>query len=97
MRKANYSWCITGKFICITDLGGICPSVTNMAESVINEIDKQLLLLDSSIEDYRVIYMNSDGQVDGLRTKNCEFAGFVDLGATTFIEGMAELNNYSPI
>lgn len=72
MKQAN--WRIrqkTDEVVIIEDLGpwDKYPSVTNVAESVVEELAPNL-------KGRKLLYYDSDGQIDELLVKDGKFAGF---------------------
>ena len=64
MSKSNYSYVISEEVLCITDHNGP-KSVTNNAENVLDEIEKNLKANNISMPD-TIIYSDSNGDYDGL-------------------------------
>ena len=81
--KSNYNMRTDGPFILITDENRGNMSVTNNVEEVIEAIQEQLGD-DNPIDDFHIIYKDSMGVVDGIKTSNGKFAGFIHIGAKNF-------------
>ena len=64
--------------VCIMDLGDTAPSVTNRAGDVIRAVSENY-----DLSAHRVIYADSTGRWDGLRTLDDVFAGVVPIDAAT--------------
>lgn len=78
--KSSFSVRTEGPYIMITDEDrGM--SVTNDIENVIESVDEQL---GHPIDEFYIIYKDSQGTVDGVQTKNGKFARFYTIGARNF-------------
>lgn len=76
MIRARYTAEMVGRtIIAIVDLG-TGKSVTNDAERVVRDLAERGF----PVRVARIVYRDSDGIWDGIRTKDGEFAGFVPLG-----------------
>jgi hypothetical protein len=82
MARSKYNYIIDGNFIFITDLNG-AMSVTNDIENVLSEISKDL---NTSMDNFKIVYQDSYGDIDGIKTINGSFKGFYFIGAKTFYE-----------
>lgn len=81
MKKANYTYQVDGDILFIEDNGGIAPSVTNAIESVLTDIEEELK---TSISNYKVIYRDSEGTIDGVMTKDGFFTNFYHIGEDNY-------------
>jgi hypothetical protein len=64
--KSDYTYKIDGTVLFIEDRDLGRMSVTNNIENVLEEISKEL---GTSIQNYQVIYRDSDGNIDGVITQ----------------------------
>ena len=73
MHRSNYTYKIGSNYLFITDLNIGGKSVTNDIENVLDDISKELNI---SLDNFKILYMESDGVVDGILTSNGEFKDF---------------------
>ena len=87
-NKPDFTYRAASGVIIITDLNKGGMSVTNGIDMVLGQIkmDKQTLNLDS----VPIIYYDSDGSLDMIRTSENAFAGFVHLGCETEAKAIAK-------
>lgn len=80
MKKSNFTYTIDGRVLFIEDsnMGGM--SVTNDVENVIEEMNTLLSAMGTSVKDFDVIYRDSDGMIDGIKTKDGKFHDFYFIG-----------------
>ena len=80
----DYQEMIEGDIIFIKDLDKGGPSVTNQIEDVVKTIAISIHnQLGIPLRNFRLVYMDSSGRIDGIRTSNNRFAGFYSIGAQT--------------
>jgi len=79
--KSDYTYKIDGTVLFIEDRDLGRMSVTNNIENVLEEISKEL---GTSIQNYQVIYRDSDGNIDGVITQGGKFDKFYHIGETDF-------------
>ncbi len=80
--KANFSWTIVDDVIVITDLyneQNPTMSVTNDIEQVVRCLFQQF----PTLEDYSVIYRDTEGCYDQIIIRNNAFFGFIGLAVTS--------------
>lgn len=82
--KSNFTYKIEGNILFIEDLNLGGKSVTNDIENVIESIGNELRPTDISINDLKVMYRDSDGTIDGIKTKSGSFEGFYFIGETEY-------------
>lgn len=91
MTKSDYEVEVFEQFICIRDLNMGGMSVTNNIESVVKEIAVKVYKeLGQPLRCFKLLYMDSEKTVDGIRTCDNRFHSFYGLGMKTFRE--ASLN-----
>lgn len=78
--KSNYTYTIDGNVIFIEDLDG-AMSVTNNVENVLQEISKEM---ESPISNFKVIYRDTDGNIDGISTEDGKFKDFYPIGERSY-------------
>ena len=84
--KSSYTAKQEGPFIFITDHDrGM--SVTNNVENVLAEVEEEA---GYPIGEFKVIYKDTMGQIDGIQTKENKFHDFYRIGAKTFEEAKAK-------
>lgn len=83
MFRSKYSYQIDSGYLFITDLNGD-KSVTNDIEEVLAELTDTLK---TSMDNYKILYSDSIGVVDGVKTENGLFKDFVILNAHNFYHG----------
>lgn len=89
MTRSDFSYKIVDDiFICIVDEYAGRMSVTNDIENVIKYISTTL---NKSIDNYKVIYKDTEGIIDGINTLNGEFKTFYHIGASTFNEAIEKI------
>ncbi len=89
--RSSYTWGIDGDYVVIIDQGG-SVSVTNDVEAVIADLVTQGIDVDSK----RVVYRDSTGTWDGMRTSNGQFRGFRILGSPSLMAARAKWNQAPP-
>ena len=77
MKRSNYKYTIDGNIIFIEDLNLGSISVTNDIENVISDISKEM---NTSMDNFKVIYKDSDGVIDGIVTDKGMFDKFYYIG-----------------
>ena len=80
--RSDYQYKVIQHFILIIDLNLGRMSVTNDAENVIAEIVREGFLVDNKY----VMYRDSEGNYDRIRTKNERFSGFGPIQPSDIIE-----------
>jgi len=88
MAKSKSSYMVKqeGPFVFITDYDkGM--SVTNNIENVLAEIESDL---GHPIGEFKVIYKDTMGQIDGVQTKEGKFHEFYHIGTKTFEEAKSK-------
>jgi len=90
MRKSDYTYRIDGNILFIEDENRGNMSVTNNIENVLDEIAKEL---NTSMQNYRVVYRDSDGNIDGVSIKDGQFLNFYYIGETDFYAAKLKIKN----
>jgi len=72
MSKSKYTYQVDGNVLFIEDLDS-GMTVTNNIENVLEEISEDL---GTSMQNYDVIYRDTDGLIDGVTTKDGKFEDF---------------------
>ena len=71
--KSDYQYQIDGRVLFIMDLDCGRKSVTNDIENVLADITEKE---NTSMDNFDIIYRDSDGNIDGVYTKNGEYSSF---------------------
>lgn len=85
MNKADFTYKIENGFIIIIDLDLGNMSVTNDIENVLakikfNEEKKRKWFGEFNLDNYSIIYKDSNGIYDTVCTKDSKYAGFYSIG-----------------
>jgi hypothetical protein len=93
MNRANYKWGRKLGVVWIQDLDNDdnAPSVTNDVERVIAD----LVQLGVTPESQPIVYVDSMGRWDRIRTRGGRFLSFEYLGAATLSEAVSRLDDGS--
>lgn len=67
--RARFTWGVDGSILWLKDAGSDCRSLTNDMANCLVEIFRYLPH-DTSLTDYHIIYLDSDGQWDGVAITN---------------------------
>ena len=81
--KASFTYTIDGQILFIED-SNVGMSVTNDVENVIEEMNTLFNEMGSTIDDFNVIYRDSRGFIDGIKTKDCKFHDFYFIGEMNY-------------
>jgi hypothetical protein len=85
----DYEEVVAEDIILIKDLDKGGPSVTNHVEDVVKTIAISIHdRLGIPLRNFRLVYMDSSGRIDGIRTSNNRFAGFYSIGAQTLTDAI---------
>jgi len=83
MKRCDYTYLVDGNVLFIEDLNMGRMSVTNGIEDVLEEISKDL---DSNgmraLREHHVIYRDSDGMIDGVKTSDGKYMRFYHIQET---------------
>jgi len=88
--RSDFTYCVQGNLIYITDLDNGGKSVTNDIENVIISV---YLRFGKPLKDFVIIYKDSNGTIDEVIVFDNKFKDFKHLGATTLTEARVLLGN----
>lgn len=98
--KADFTFIIDEetRIIAIEDLNKGNISVTNDMENILNEILVQGLNKDKnfSLDNYTIVYKDSNNVWDGVNIKNNKFFGFFPISALSYEEAVKQVNSKKP-
>lgn len=95
LTKADFEYDINNDVITIEDLDLGNMSVTNDIENVITEIVQLEGII--SLDGFLIMYMDSSKKIDGIKTKDNKFVGWIPLQVDDFktAEDLMRLKNKS--
>ena len=76
----NYNYTIDGNIIFIEGTGE-GKTVTNSIEEILKEITVEM---NASMDNFKILYRDSEGIIDGVKTSNGEFSDFYYIGETSY-------------
>ena len=81
MFRSKYTYTIDGNYLFIVDIGDGEKSVTNDIEEVLIDLTIELK---TSMDNFIILYKDTEGRVDRVETKNGEFISFKLIGEKDF-------------
>ena len=80
-NRSDYKYQLDHNILFIEDLNFGNKSVTNDIENILEDISEEL---DTSMDNYRIMYKDSQGVIDGIYTKDGKFYDFYHIGETDY-------------
>jgi len=80
IARKNYTYTIDGNIIFIEG-DGTGKTVTNSIEEILKTITEEMRC---SVDNFKIIYRDSSGTIDGVTTKNGLFSNFYHIGENSY-------------
>jgi hypothetical protein len=84
---SSFTYIIDGKVLFIEDTNGRM-SVTNDIENVLEKVSEDLK---TSVSNFDIIYRDSEGCIDGVKTKDGKFADFYRIGEENYYKAKLKI------